>query len=123
MASTFGAILAKFKTSNLFLIVLILVFTLSSAISTCFADVKIIDSNGLIRAVKVTDRPVHVHVVLQDANSDFSSVVLNHLDGVAPEIKPEIGSDGTLQFTITQAGSWQIKNLAQNRIKEVKIQE
>ncbi len=86
------------------------------------ADVRVLDQNGLIRAIKVTDQAVQVRLVLTNQTTDTSQVVLSHIDGVARDVKPHLTTQESLVFSLAQGGSWQIKNLAQDKIKEVKIE-
>jgi hypothetical protein len=72
------------------------------------ADIKIIDSAGLIRAVRIVKDTSVVKVSLVDAPGSRGECVATNVDGIASERREPISGKGDCVFSSLAAGTWQI---------------
>lgn len=72
------------------------------------ADVRIVDSAGLIRAVRVVKDSAVVKVSLVDAKGGQGECVAMNVDGIASERREKISPQGECIFAGLAAGTWQI---------------
>jgi hypothetical protein len=72
------------------------------------ADIKIIDSAGLIRAVRVVKDTSVVKVTLVDSPGARGECVAMNVDGIASERREPISGKGECVFASLAAGTWQI---------------
>ena len=72
------------------------------------ADLRIVDSTGLIRAVRVVKDSSVVKVSLVDAKGGQGECVATNVDGIASERREKVSSQGECMFTALAAGTWQI---------------
>ena len=83
--------------------------------SLAFAgQLKVVDSQGLIRAEKKITVPGKVVVVLRDGNKapeSGSGIYLSNTDGIAPDIAGVEGPPLEYNFQGVREGTWQIKSL------------
>ncbi|MEN9846922.1 MAG: hypothetical protein RIS36_2069 [Pseudomonadota bacterium] len=72
------------------------------------ADVKIVDSAGLIRGVRVVRDSSRVTVSLTDPKGARGECVATNVDGIASERRETISSKGECVFNGLPAGTWQV---------------
>ena len=86
------------------------------------SDLKIVDSAGLIRAVRVVKDSAAVKVSLVDAKGGQGECVAMNVDGIASERREKISPQGDCTFVGLAAGTWQITVSGGSRWR-VKINE
>lgn len=72
------------------------------------SDLRVVDSAGLIRAVRVVKDSAVVKVSLVDAKSGQGECVATNVDGIASERREKISPQGECTFAALAAGTWQI---------------
>ena len=72
------------------------------------SDLRIVDSAGLIRAVRVVKESAVVKVSLVDAKGGQGECVAMNVDGIASERREKISPQGECTFAGLAAGTWQI---------------
>jgi hypothetical protein len=72
------------------------------------ADLRIVDSAGLIRAVRVVKDSAVVKIALVDAKSAQGECVAMNVDGIASERRGKISPQGECIFAGLAAGTWQV---------------
>lgn len=72
------------------------------------ADIKIIDSAGLIRAVRVVKDSSVVRVTVTDPPGARGECVASNVDGIASERREPISAKGECVFSALAAGTWQV---------------
>ena len=86
------------------------------------ADVRIVDEQGLTRAIKTvkTEAEVVIELVTPDSHASF---VLSHADGIAGDRPGSVTADGKLHFEGVREGTWRIvsKGGQAPKVRTVKI--
>jgi hypothetical protein len=72
------------------------------------SDLRIVDSAGLIRAVRVVKDSAVVKVSLVDGKGGYGECVAMNVDGIASERREKISPQGECTFAGLAAGTWQI---------------
>jgi hypothetical protein len=72
------------------------------------ADLKIVDSAGLIRGVRVVRDSSQVTVSLVDPKGARGECVASNVDGIASERREPISPKGECVFNALAAGTWQV---------------
>ena len=72
------------------------------------ADLKVVDSTGLIRGVRVVRDSSRVTVSLVDPKGARGECVATNVDGIASERRESITSNGECVFNGLAAGTWQV---------------
>ena len=72
------------------------------------ADLKIVDSAGLIRGVRVVRESSRVTVSLMDPKGARGECVATNVDGIASERREAISPKGECVFGSLAAGTWQV---------------
>jgi hypothetical protein len=72
------------------------------------ADLKVVDSTGLIRGVRVVRDSSRVTVSLVDPKGARGECVAANVDGIASERREPITSKGECVFNGLAAGTWQV---------------
>lgn len=72
------------------------------------ADLKIVDSAGLIRGVRVVRESSRVTVSLMDPKGGRGECVATNVDGIASERREPISPKGECVFSALAAGTWQV---------------
>lgn len=72
------------------------------------ADIKIIDSSGLIRGVRVVKDTSVVRITVVDAPGARGECVASNVDGIASERREAISPQGECVFSSLAAGTWQV---------------
>jgi hypothetical protein len=72
------------------------------------ADLKIIDSSGLIRAVRIVKDSSTVRISLVDSPGARGECVATNVDGIASERREQISPKGECIFKSLAAGTWQV---------------
>jgi hypothetical protein len=72
------------------------------------ADLKIVDSAGLIRGVRVVRDSSRVTVSLVDPKGSRGECVASNVDGIASERREQISAKGECVFNGLVAGTWQV---------------
>ena len=88
------------------------------------ADLKIVDSMGLTRAMKVIDETANVVVRVkkgQESTVGDQSLTLTHVDGIAPDVSGNKRDGGRYEFVGVLPGTWLVKAPDGIIIAEVKI--
>lgn len=73
------------------------------------AELRIVDTSGLIRAVRVVRDVTTVTVLVEDPKGVKGECVLTNVDGIASERHEAISVTGTCVFQGVAAGTWQAK--------------
>lgn len=73
------------------------------------AELRIVDTAGLIRAVRVVRDASTVTVVVEEPRGVKGECVLANVDGIASERHEGISAGGTCVFQGLAAGTWQAK--------------
>lgn len=73
------------------------------------ADIRIIDSAGLMRAARVVRDLSRVTVVVEEPKGLRGECLLTNIDGIASERRESVSSAGMCVFTGVAAGTWQVK--------------
>jgi hypothetical protein len=95
---------------------------------TCFvedvsaAELRIVDTAGLIRAVRVVRDTSTVTVVVEEPKGAKGECVLANVDGIASERREAISASGACVFQGLAAGTWQAKVVGGTKWR-VKINE
>lgn len=100
----------------LFLIFISICFYVASALA---GEVRVVDQDGLVRALKVTESPVRVFV---RASKDLNDMVLSPVGGIQSEFSAEPLREGTIQFRNVTKGTWKLSASSKDII-EVAIEE
>ncbi|MEY4668165.1 MAG: hypothetical protein RL518_864 [Pseudomonadota bacterium] len=72
------------------------------------ADIKIVDSTGLIRAVRVVRDSSRVTVSVVDPKGVRGECVATNIDGIASERRENLSAKGECLFNGLAAGTWQV---------------
>lgn len=72
------------------------------------ADLKIVDSAGLIRGVRVVRDSSRVIVSLVDSKGVRGECVATNVDGIASERREKLSPKGDCEFHALAAGTWQV---------------
>jgi hypothetical protein len=72
------------------------------------ADVKIVDSSGLIRGVRVVRDASRVTISLVEPKGVRGECVATNVDGIASERREAISPAGECVFNALAAGTWQV---------------
>jgi len=87
------------------------------------AELRVVDSGGLLRAVKVVRGKARIVIVLQPAGkSAGGECVATNIDGLAVERRVAVSPQGECSFADMSEGSWQI-DLPDNRKWRAQIYE
>jgi hypothetical protein len=85
-------------------------------------DIKIIDSQGLIRAAVRDGGSVTVRLQIPADQPQPAKMTLTNIDGLLPDISVSSKSQGTFEFANVGEGTWQIKTPnAEYRVSDVRI--
>jgi hypothetical protein len=73
-------------------------------------QIRIVDSGGLVRAIKVTRAVAKVIVTIQSPQPQIikGECIANNVDGLAAEKRVAISAKGECVFSEVSGGSWQI---------------
>ncbi len=71
-------------------------------------ELRILDSTGLVRAVRVVRGAAAVTVKVEGAQPPAGECVAANLDGLATEKRQPISTTGVCLFTELASGTWQI---------------
>ena len=104
-----------------FAVLVVLFFTVPAAAT----EIKIIDSMGLIRAIKKYNSKNQLTVVVKDSNGSFpANIRISNLDGLAQEQTLPHTGNGRYVYKNLPPGTWKIilpdKSLS---LQEVKIND
>ena len=91
-------------------------------------ELRLVDQNGLIRALKVDARPsrIEVRLLSGDARTDYSSISLSRVDGINPSIpgnavngdaRSEAASQIDIAFENVPPGIWRVEVWPNNIIE------
>lgn len=108
------------RTNVLLALVSVVIFP----VTVFAADLTVIDSLGLVRAMKSVDTSgrVIVEVVLPEANGNPKPLLLSNTDGMAPDIVGTRDSQNGYVFEGVSPGTWEIRvRDSKVQIKSVKI--
>ncbi len=72
------------------------------------ADLRIIDSSGLVRAVRVVSQPATVKITIEGVSSPHGECVAANVDGLAAEKREPVSPQGVCIFKELPTGSWQV---------------
>jgi hypothetical protein len=72
------------------------------------ADLKIVDSAGLIRGVRVVRESSRVTVSVVDSKGARGECVASNIDGIASERRESISPEGVCIFNALAVGTWQL---------------
>ncbi len=84
------------------------VAVLFGAVSGYAVELRIVDSVGLSRAVKVVDDSSSVILVVENPKEAGEECVLSNVDGLASERRERISPSGECVFKDIAAGTWQV---------------
>jgi hypothetical protein len=73
------------------------------------AQLRILDTAGLMRATKVVVESANVKISLDEAGTVTGECVATNLDGLAAERRAPISPNGQCSFEKLSAGSWQVQ--------------
>lgn len=73
------------------------------------AQLRILDTAGLMRATKVVVESANVQISVDEASTVTGECVATNLDGLAAERRAPISPNGQCSFEKLSAGSWQVK--------------
>ena len=104
----------------LFRILIVAVFAglLCSTVALA-GDLKVIDSHGLTRAVRVIKEKAQV--VIDVSPQPDGPIPLSNIDGIANDVKGIVTTTGQLLYQGVSEGTWQLKPATPVTIKSVKI--
>ena len=84
-------------------------------------DLKVIDSHGLTRAVRVIKEKAQV--VIDVSPRPEGPIPLSNTDGIANDVKGSLSDSGQLVYQGVSEGTWQLKLSSPLTIKSVKISD
>jgi hypothetical protein len=93
-----------------------------SVLDASAAELRIVDTAGLIRAVRVVRDTSTVTVVVEEPRGAKGECVLANVDGIASERRESISASGACVFQGLAAGTWQAKVVGGTKWR-VKINE
>jgi|GEM_PF-1794099 len=97
---------AKIILPATFTIGLVALFSFNTA--AVADELRILDSTGLVRAVRVVRGAAAVTVKVEGAQPPAGECVAANLDGLATEKRQPISTTGVCLFTELASGTWQI---------------
>jgi hypothetical protein len=72
------------------------------------AELRIVDSIGLARAVKVVDDASSITLMVENPKEAGAECVLTNVDGLASERREKVSPAGECSFKDIAAGTWQV---------------
>ena len=86
-----------------------LILGASFASDAVAAELRVVDTQGLIRAVRVVRDVTTVTVMVEEPKGAKGECVLTNVDGIASERREAISGSGACVFQGVAAGTWQAK--------------
>ena len=87
----------------------VLLLGASFASDALAAELRVVDTSGLIRAVRVVRDVTTVTVIVEEPKGAKGDCVLTNVDGIASERREVISTNGACVFQGVAAGTWQAK--------------
>ncbi len=83
-------------------------------------EIRILDSRGLVRAVRTVESPMKVVVETRSAGNNKKATLINS-DGIGHDIKGVEEGVSSITFPQVSEGTWQIQDPPSSEVKTVKI--